>query len=424
VNMATINSNDYTLADFAAGGDRDLFAKTRPCLAFIEDMKVKGTYTYRRALLGQCEKQILVLDSPNGNPRRMIMMASNNYLGLSTRPEVKAAAEQAIRTHGTGMAGAPLLNGTFQLLTELEERLATFVQTDEAMVFPTGYSANVGIISGLMRKDDIVLVDRLDHASIIDGCTLAQCEFRSFRHNDARQLEVLLKRYDGSRNGKLVVVDGVFSMEGDLADLPAIVQVAKKYGAKVMVDEAHALGVLGKHGAGSVEHFGLQGEVDIIMGTFSKSLCSTGGFAAASREVVNYLRHYARSYFFSATPVPSVAGTVLAALEIIEKEPQLREQLWENIHYFRNGLRQLGFRVEPNPPQSAIVRVIIGTSKDLRAISRLVHQMGVYVNSVEFPAVAKDLASLRIGLMATHTKDDLDEALEVLRVAGTECKNI
>jgi 7-keto-8-aminopelargonate synthetase-like enzyme len=306
------------------------------------------------------------------------------------------------------------------LLEDLETRIAAFEHFAAAMVFTTGYQANVGTLSALLRPQDVVFLDRLCHASIVDGCRLAGCPFHTFRHNDMAHLETLLKTSQGGPRGRLVVVEGVFSMDGDTAPLPRIVELAQRYEAKVFVDEAHATGVLGVGGRGSIEHHGVTGKVDIVLGTFSKSLSATGGFIAASREVVDYVRHYGRSYMFSASPTPAVAASVLAALDILEAEPQLRAQLWDNIHYLHRGLKDLGFRVFPDPPESAIVTIPVGLDTTVRAVSKRLYELGLFASTVAYPAVPRDEGRIRLSVSAAHSRGDLDCALGVLRTAGRE----
>ncbi len=415
-----INSDNHTMADFFVLTDKDLFAKTKPLFEHIGDWKTKGTYMYRRCLNSACGNRVVVYDETLGIPHEMIMMASNSYLGLSTHPKVIEAGVKALRKYGSGMSGSPFLNGTFDLLRRLEEKLARLKGCEDAVVFSTGYSANLGAIAGLVRPKDVVLIDRLDHASIIDGCRLAGETFRTFRHNDMKSLEGLLVKCDKEFMGKLIAVDGVFSMDGDLAPLPEIVELAGRYGAKVLVDDAHATGVIGSHGGGTTDYFKLQGKVDLVMGTFSKALAATGGFVASTEEVVSYIRHYARSYIFSASITPSVVGTVLAALEVMEEEPELRERLWDNICYMHDNLKRLGYNVFPSPPESAIIILTIGDEVKLRKMSKKVHEAGIFLNAVPYPAVPKDECRFRLSLMATHTRDDLDETLDVLKKVGRE----
>lgn len=415
-----INSDHFSMADFFQLLHRNLFAKTKPWFEFVEDLKDKGGYTYRRILLTPCQNRVVIYDEFLGAKKEMIMMASNNYLGLSTHPKVLEAGAKALLKYGSGMSGSPLLNGTYDILQRLEEKLAELEGCEEAMVFSTGYSANVGAISGIIRPGDIILIDKLNHASIIDGCKLAGGKFKTFRHNDVESLEKLLNKVDKTYHGKLIVFDGIFSMEGDLCKLPEILKLAKRYEAKVMVDDAHATGVIGNSGGGTPDYFGLKGQVDIVMGTFSKTFASTGGFIASSREIINYLRYYSRSYFFSASPPPSVVATVLASLEVMEEEPQLRERLWANVKYLHDNLKLLGFNVSPSPPQSAIVLILIGDEVRLRKMSKKIHNAGVFLNAVPYPAVPKDQCRFRLSLMATHTREDLDMTLDALKEVGRE----
>ena len=344
----------------------------------------------------------------------MIAMASNNYLGLNTRPEIVKAAKEAIVAYGTGMCGSRFLSGTYDLIVELERQLAELKHYEDAMVFTTGYQANVGTISALMRPGDTVFMDRLCHASIVDGCRLAGCTVRSFRHNDMDNLASLLSRYAGKARGKLIAVDGIFSMDGDMAPLPQIVELARQYDARMLVDEAHATGVIGSGGRGTIEHFGLDDKVDIVVGTFSKALAASGGFVAASREVIDYVRHYARSYIFSASPTPATVATALAALDIVRNEPQLRDRLWDNIRYFYRGLKALGFQVYPDPPQSGIMTIVVGQDNTVRNMSKSIYEAGLFVGSAAYPAVPKNEGRLRFGLSAGHTREDLDCALNVM----------
>jgi len=414
----SIDSDDYTLADFAECEGNDLFVKADLCYEYVKDWKLKGTYQFQRPLLSACENRVMMYDDALGCEREMIMMASNNYLGLSTHPKTVEAAQNALKKYGTGVSSAPMLSGTLDLTRKLERKIAEMKGCEDAIVFSTGYSANVGAISGLIRTGDVVLIDRLDHASIIDGCRLAGGNFRTFKHNDMKSLEMQLKKCESAFKGKLIVVDGVFSMDGNLTNLPEIVKLAGRYGARVMVDEAHGTGVLGEHGGGTTDHFDLQGKVDLVMGTFSKALASTGGFVASTKEVVNYLRYYARSYSFSAAPTPAIIASVLAGLDVIKEEPELRRKLWDNVHYMHDNLKALGFDVYPSQPESAIMIITIGDEVKLRKMSKEVHEAGIYVNPVPFPAVPKNMSRFRFSLMSTHTREDIDETLDVFKMVG------
>ena len=415
---ATFNgdSREYTLADFYELPDKDIFAKTRPFAAFVADAHDRKHYLYRRTLIGPCENRTLVLDPFNGQERSMIMMASNNYLGLTTHPKVVAAGRRANDEFGAGSGGVPLLAGTYKLHRELERKLAELKGCEDAVVFSSGYSSNVGTISALLRKNDAAINDKLNHASLIDGCRFTGATLRAFKHNDMKSLERILRESDREYDGKLIIVDGVFSMDGDIANLPEIVPLARKYNARVMIDEAHATGVIGDHGRGTPEHHHVEGQIDIVAGTLSKALGGVGGFIASSADVCNYIRTYARSYMFSTSLPPAVTASLIASVEIIQTEPEIRLRLWENIKYMHSSLRALGFDI--GPTQTAIVPILVGDDPKLREMSREIHDAGIFLNPVYFPAVPKRLSRLRLSLMATHTREDLDTTLDVLETVG------
>lgn len=418
MNTHAEKTDELTLVDFLKSEDPDLLAKTATFTQFLDAWKSEGTYSYHRMLTSACSSTVTVHDQACGTDKELIMLASNNYLGLNMRPEVLSAMKDAVDRYGSGMSGSRFLSGTYDLVVQLEKELADFEGREEVMVFTTGYQANVGTITALMRAGDMVFIDRLSHASIVDGCRMAECEFRTFKHNDPASLEKLLARYAGKCRGKLVVVDGVFSMDGDLAKLPEIVRVARKYGARIMVDEAHGTGVLGKNGRGTVEHFGLEDQVDVIIGTFSKTFVAVGGYIAGSHDLVTYVRHYGRSYMFSASPVPATIAGVLAGLRIVRKEPELREKLWNNVQYFYNGLKSAGFVVFPDPPESAVITIPVGKDSVIRAMSKDLYDNGLFTSSVVYPAVAPNHGRLRISLSAAHMRDELDQALDVLTTFG------
>jgi glycine C-acetyltransferase len=310
----------------------------------------------------------------------------------------------------------PLLAGTLALHRRLEERLARFKGCEAAVVFATGYSSNVGCVSALARPGDLVVNDILNHASIIDGCRLSGATVKAFPHNDTKALDGLLSRASGEYHGKLVVVDGVFSMDGDIAPLPALIEVCRKHGARLMIDEAHATGVIGAQGRGTPEHHGVEGKVDIVAGTLSKGLGGVGGFVASTAEVVEYVRFYARSYMFSTALPPTVAASVLAALEVIATEPGLRQRLWDNIRYMRERLTAAGFDLGNS--QTAIFPLILGDDVKVKEMGRILHELGIYVNPVFYPAVSRKLSRVRLSIMATHTREDLDQTVEACREAG------
>jgi 8-amino-7-oxononanoate synthase len=354
--------------------------------------------------------------------RETIMLGSNNYLGLTGDRRVKDAAREALETYGTGVTGSRLLNGTTPLHVELERELAEWMGSEDAIVYSTGYQANLGCIGTILEPGDTVICDSGDHASILDGCRLSGAKLRPFRHNRMDKLEKMLGRAADDGGGVLVVVDGVFSMEGDLCDLPHIVELCQAYGARLMVDEAHGAGVLGARGAGACELFDLEEEVDLRMGTFSKSLASCGGFVAGPADVIEYLRIASRSFVFSASAVPAAVGAALAALRVIRSDgPRLFEALLGNAEYLREGLRGLGLKViEPGtlPDGSAaatpVVPVIVGDDWQAVLLWKALFEAGVYTNVAIHPAVPPGGALLRTSLMATHEREQLDRALETI----------
>jgi 8-amino-7-oxononanoate synthase len=354
--------------------------------------------------------------------RETIMLGSNNYLGLTGDERVKQAARDALETYGTGLTGSRLLNGTTPLHLELERELAEWMGTSEAIVFTTGHQANVGCIGTILGPGDTVICDSADHASILDGCKLSGAKLRPFRHNQMPKLEKMLERAAGDGGGVMVIVDGVFSMEGDLCNLPAVVDLCERYGARLMVDEAHAVGVLGVRGTGTAELFGLEDRIDLRMGTFSKSLASCGGFIAGPSDVVEYLRIASRPFIFTASAVPAAVGAALSALRIIRAEgPELMARLLDNATYLRQGFRDLGLVVVepgtlPDGTQATtpVVPVVVGEDWQAVLLWKALFDAGVYTNVAIHPAVAPGGALLRTSLMASHQREHLDRALEIL----------
>ena len=345
-----------------------------------------------------------------------IMLGSNNYLGLTGDERVIAGARDALERYGTGLTGSRLLNGTIDLHLELERELAEWMGTEEAIVFTTGHQANIGTLGTILAPGDTVIADSADHASILDGCLLSRAKLRPFRHGRLDKLEKMLERAGEDGGGVLVVVDGVFSMEGDVADLPKVVELCKAHGARLMVDEAHAAGVLGARGAGTCELLGVEGDVDLRMGTFSKSLASCGGFIAGSHEVIDFLRISSRAFLFTAAAVPAAVGAALAALRIIRSDegPALFARVLDNAAYLREGLRSLGFEVHDVglPVTTPIVPVVVGDDWKAVVLWRALYDAGVYVNVALHPAVPPAGALLRTSVMATHDRSVLDSALE------------
>ncbi len=385
----------------------DLYAKCRRFKA-AQNLMAAGCYPYFQPIESPQEPEIVV------RGRRMIMIGSNNYLGLSTHPKVKEAARLALERYGTGCGGSRFLNGTQDLHEELEWKLARFKGREAALLFSTGFQTNLGILSALGGKGDVLIADRWDHASIVDGCRLSFGQTRRFRHNDMADLERVLAR--SGKRGKLIVVDGVFSMEGDIANLPEIVRLARKYKARIMLDDAHATGILGKSGRGTAEHFGLEQEVDLVMGTCSKVLASIGGFVAGRAEVIHYIQHHARSLIFSASLPPPCVSAISAALDVIKAEPERRERLWENAERMRQGLTALGF--DTGLSKTPIIPVIFGENRLVFQFWKLLYDEGIFSNPAVTPAVPKGRALIRTSYMATHTAIQLDRVLEAFRKVG------
>lgn len=367
-----------------------------------------GMYPYFRVIESAQDPEVTI------GGRRMIMVGSNNYLGLTNHPEVKEAAIEAIRKYGSGCAGSRFLNGTLDIHVKLEEKLAHFMRKEAALVFSTGFQVNLGVISALVGKNDTVVIDKMDHASIIDGCRLSHGEVKKFRHNDMADLDRVLG--DANGKGRLVVVDGVFSMEGDIANLPEILKVARRHGAGVMVDDAHGIGVLGATGRGTAERFGLEDKVDLVMGTYSKSLASIGGFIAGGEDIIHYIKHSARSLIFSASPPPSTVASVSAALDIIEREPERIQRLWDNTGYMLKGFKALGF--DTGHSETPIIPVIVGDDEAAFRMAMMLHDEGVFANVAVSPAVPAGKALIRTSYMATHTREHLDRVLEAFSKVG------
>lgn len=391
----------------------DLFEK---CFNYKDPDMVRnmGIYPYFHPIQSAPGNEVVV------DGKKCIMVGSNNYLGLVDHPKVKEAAAEAARKYGTGCTGSRFLNGTLDLHLELEERLAKFVQKPAALVFSTGFQTNLGTISCLVGKNDAVVIDRQDHACIVDGARLSYGKIYKFAHNDMSDLDRVLAnvRNNSTRGGVLVVVDGVFSMEGDIIKLPELVEVCSKYNARVMVDDAHSIGVLGKTGAGTPEHFGLTDRVDLQMGTFSKSFAALGGFVAGDPQVIDWVKHNARALIFSASIPPSSAAAVLAALNIIESEPERRANLWKNARRMQKEFRDLGFNI--GRTETPVIPIVVGGDLDCFAFWKALFDNGVFTNPVISPAVPPGQAMIRTSYTATHTDEQLDRVVEVIARIGRE----
>jgi 8-amino-7-oxononanoate synthase len=365
-----------------------------------------GIYPYGRMIESDQDTEVLI------SGKKVLMFGSNAYLGLLNHPKVKEASIEAIRKYGSGCAGSRHLNGTLDIHIELEARLAKLVGKEEAMIYSTGFQVNLGVVSCLTGREDYILWDELDHASIIEGHRLSYSNKIKYKHNDMESLEKQLQKCEPDKL-KLIVTDGVFSMEGDIANLPGIVALAKKYNASILVDEAHGIGVLGKNGRGTCDHFGLAQDVDLIMGTFSKSLASIGGFIASNKEIINFLRHHSRSYIFSASSTPASTAAAAAALDIMLNEPERLERLWEHTRYALESFRSMG--CETGHTATPIIPLYIRNNDLTFLIVRELFDAGIFVNPVVSPAVAPTDTLIRFSLMATHTRAQIDCALDTIR---------
>ena len=365
--------------------------------------KAAGIYPYFRAISSEQDTEVMI------NGKKVLMFGSNCYTGLVNHPKIKEAAIAAIKKYGTGCAGSPFLNGTLDIHKQLEARLAAYVGKEDAMIYSTGFEVNLGVVSCLTGREDYILWDEQDHASIIEGRRLSFSNSLKYKHNDMESLETQLKKCAPDKV-KLIVTDGVFSMEGDVAKLPEIVALAKKYNATIMVDEAHGIGVFGRQGRGTCDHFGVADDVDLIMGTFSKSFASLGGFIACDKTITNYLRHHSRSYIFTASITPASTAAVNAALDIMESEPERQQHLWDLTHYALDGFRNLGCEI--GHTETPIIPLFIRDNNLTFTITHDLFEEGIFVNPVVSPAVAPNDTLIRFSLMATHTKDQLDIALD------------
>jgi 8-amino-7-oxononanoate synthase len=370
-----------------------------------------GLYPYFRVIESDQDTVVQM------NGKKVLMFGSNSYLGLTTHPKIKEAAANAIEKYGSGCAGSRFLNGTLDIHIQLEKKLAEFVGKEAALVYSTGFQVNIGVIPAVTHRHDYILIDELDHASIIEATRLSYAKVLKFRHNNMDSLEQMLKKCLPDRL-KLIVVDGVFSMDGDITDLPGIVKLAEQYDATIMVDDAHGLGVIGRNGAGTASHFGLTDKVDLIMGTFSKSLASLGGFIAGDTDTIHFIKHHSRSLIFSASMTPASAAAVLAALEIMQQEPERIEKLMELTRYTIDDFNRQGF--DTGNTVTPIIPVFIRDNIKTLQLTRSLLDEGIFVNPVVSPAVRQDSALIRFSLMATHTKEQIDVALEKFTRLGKQ----
>jgi 8-amino-7-oxononanoate synthase len=389
----------------------DLFEK---CRTFTRANKAReeGWYPYFKEIQSGAGPEVWV------DGTKMVMAGSNNYLGLTSHPKVIESAEQALRKYGSGCTGSRLLNGTLDIHTELEHRLANFMQTEAALCFSTGFQTNLGTVSTIIGKADTIFADRGNHASLVDGSRLAMGKFLKYRHNDMDDLDRLITN-NNNTGGKMITTDGVFSMEGDIVNLPRVLETAKKHGARVMVDDAHSIGVLGKNGRGTAEHFGISpDDVDIVMGTFSKSFASLGGFIAGKHYVIDFIKHHSRPFIFSASMPPSAVAAVIAAIDIIEAEPEHLERLWRNVRKMKTAFDEMGFNTGCS--QTPIIPIHIGDDMATFNFWHALFQNGIFTNPSVTPAVPPGQGIIRTSYMATHTDAILDRMLEVFHKLGRE----
>src|SRR5512140_596458 len=388
-------------------------------LSFLTDelntLKQKGTY-FRLRVLEDEQAPVCTFDG-----KKVINVASNNYLGLTTHPKLREAALAATKKYGVGSGAVRTITGTMALHMELEEKIAKFKGTEACVVFQSGFAANAGTVSAILGKDDFIISDELNHASIIDGARLSRAKIKVFRHKDAAHAEELLKEIKDEPGHKLLITDGVFSMDGDIGPLPALCDVAEKYGAIMMVDDAHSSGVLGKNGRGTIDHFGVHGRVDIQVGTLSKAIGALGGYVCGTRELIEFLYHRGRPFLFSTSHPPSVAATCIAAFDVLEQEPERIERLWENTRFFKKELGNLGFNiggVTTPKSETPITPIITGEGRLAMEFSRELFKEGVMATGIAFPTVPEGKARIRTIVSATHTKQELDKALATMGRVG------
>jgi glycine C-acetyltransferase len=406
-----VNLNGFTLVDFQDFESDDLFEVAEYFQRLIDYGFKKNYMVYGQPMMSSPKTEFEVYDWNTNSIRKFLNFCSYNYLGFSYHPDVIQAVQYAVGEFGTGAVSAPLLSGNSGMLQKLEEEIAKLKGKEEAVVFPSGYGTNVGVLSALLRPGDIAVMDILSHASIYDGVRMAGADIKVFAHNNPSHLEKVLKNLDAKR--VLVCVEGVYSMDGDLSNLPELIPICKRYGAKILVDEAHATLIFGEKGGGVAEHFGLEDDVDLAIGTFSKSFGAIGGFVAGKANLMTYLRMFSRSYFFSCAMAPHTAAGILKALEIFKKDRSLRDQLWENIHYMHEKLREAGLDIAST--KSQVIPVMAGNDLRLREISKRIQSKGLYTGVVTYPAVSKNKTRLRLSVSAKHTKEQMDECVRIVK---------
>jgi len=410
-NIHTINCDDYTQADFFEYKGEDLFEVADYFAAYLEDATQKGYMVYGNPVSSAPISQFDVYDGYANRERRFLNFCSYNYLGYSYHPEVISEVQKALTKYGTGAVSAPLLSGYYDLSKQLEATIAQFKQKEDAILFPTGYGTNLGVLSCLLKPGDVAVLDILSHASIYDGAKLAGATIKVFGHNNAEHLEKVLKGLKTKR--VIVCIEGVYSMDGDLANLPEIVAVCKKYGVKILLDEAHSTLIFGKNGRGTAEHFGLEDEIDLTIGTFSKAFGAIGGFVAGDAKLMAYLRMYARSYVFSCAMAPHTAAGILKVMELYKKDKSNLAKLWDNTRYMQTKLKEAG--LDTGKTESQVIPVIVGNDRRLREISKMIHGRGLYTGVVTFPAVSNKRTRLRLSMSSNHTMEEMDACVDIIK---------
>jgi len=412
-NLNNINCDDFTQMDFFNYKGQDLFEVNEYLWAFYQDAIEKKYMVYGNPISTAPQPIFKVYDRYTNSERDFLNFCSYNYLGYSCHPEVIKTVQDTMQQYGTGAVSAPLLSGYYDLTEQLEESIAGFKGKEEALIFPTGYGANLGVLSSLLKPGDTAVLDILSHASIYDGAKLAGANVKVFSHNNADHLEKILKNLDSKR--AIVCIEGVYSMDGDLANLPEITEVCKKYGAKILLDEAHSTLIFGKNGRGIAEHYGLEEDIGITIGTFSKSFGAIGGFVTGNRKLITYLRMFARSYVFSCAMAPHTAAGILKVLELHQKGYSNREKLWENTLYMQEKLREAGLDI--GNTQSQVIPVIVGNDRKLREISKRIHEAGLYTGFVTSPAVSSKRTRLRLSISSEHTKEQMNSCISIIKQA-------
>lgn len=413
MDLNKVNSDDFSLADFSAFKGDDLFDVREPFWNFLQDAVAKKYMVYGNPISTAPKTEFMVYDRYIDGERNFLNFCSYNYLGYSCHPEVIKTIQETIAEYGSGAVSAPLLSGYYNLTKKLEEAISVFKKKEAAVIFPTGYGANLGVLSCLLKPGDVAVLDILSHASIYDGARLAGADIKVFSHNNPEHLDVVLKNLNTKR--AIVCIEGVYSMDGDLVKLPEIVAVCKKHGVRVLLDEAHATLIFGESGRGVAEHFGMEDQIDLTIGTFSKSFGAIGGFVTGEQKIISFIRMFARSYVFSCAMAPHTAAGILKVLELFQKDKTYYNKLWENTHYMMEQLKAAG--LDTGETASQVIPVIVGPDKRLREISKKIHEKGLYTGVVTYPAVSNKRTRLRLSMSSNHTKEQMDTCVAIIKEA-------